>query len=130
MEDYENKNEIKDAWEYYRHADNLNASRVNFFLVAESMLVVSFVTTPSFGLRIPISILGIIFSFAWLYVTARLSKRMKYLLNSYLTKDPIYKKYMESVSCLSSNIILSWILPISTILFWIFLIFWVGNNFH
>ena len=60
-----------DTWAAYKHADNLYHQRFNFFLVAESMLVVSFATTllvdqPSTqtnSIRIAITILGMVFTF-------------------------------------------------------------------
>jgi Ca2+/Na+ antiporter len=74
-----------DAWEIYKHADNLYHQRFNFFLVAESMLIVSFATlvdrssTHTNSIRIAITILGMVFTFSWFYVNNRIDWRLNYL---------------------------------------------------
>ena len=49
--DENNKYEWQKVWEYHKEADNLFHQRFNFFLVAESMLIVSFVTLLNLSYR-------------------------------------------------------------------------------
>jgi len=70
----------KRSWERYKYMDNIYHQRCNFFLLAESMLVVSFATTllvedsnPVIThninlIRIAITVLGMVFTFGWFQV--------------------------------------------------------------
>ncbi len=121
-----NNNMLERAWRYYKHADDLSAGRINFFLVAESMLIISFVALsnePS-SLRLCIIALGLVYTFSWLYVNARLSKRMEVLNNHLIELDPLYTEYMDAVGGISSKIVLCYLLPIATIVFWLLLLFY------
>lgn len=126
------------VWDNYKHADNLYHHRFNFFLVAESMLVVSFATTLlvnpvnsniftySNQIRIAIAILGMMFTLSWFYVNKRLDWRLVYLNNEYLTKNEDYNKYMESVddfTIIHTGFFLSNLLPLFTFAFWYFLFY-------
>ncbi len=116
--------DIDKAWKYYEHADNLYASRVNFFLVAESMVVVAYVTLEStqWSLRLLIALLGLFYTYFWFDVNLRLVKRMSFLDEKFLRHDNIYKQYMESVPKRpSSRVWLTYGLPVSTGVFWGFL---------
>ena len=96
--------DTKRAWNYHAAADNLYHQRINYFLVAESMLLFSYVTTflntSGFNLneiRSAIAFVGIIVTFSWYYVSLRLSIRMKKLKYKYLIpNDPVYWDYIES----------------------------------
>ena len=93
-----NSDALDRAWRYYQHADNLLAGRINFFLVAESMLIVSFMTLDiEFCLRFSITILGLFYTGGWFVVNIGLLKRMEFLKKKLETLDPIYKYYMEVV---------------------------------
>ena len=89
------------AWEYLKHSNQDLHGRTNYFLVAESFLIVSFTTTlaasPSLEplaakLRIAISVLAIVYTFVWLHVNVRLEWRF-HILYSYMRADPVYYKY-------------------------------------
>ena len=92
------------------------------------MLVVSFATilnTPYDLVKFAIIILGILYTFGWLYVNVRIRKRMDFLKNNYLIKhDQLYRKYIISVKDFFEKHIhiSSEILPKATFLFWIFLL--------
>ena len=96
--------DTKRAWDYHAAADNLYHQRTNYFLVAESMLLFSYVTTflntSGFNLneiRSAIAFVGIIVTFSWYYVSLRLSIRMNKLKYKYLIlSDPVYWDYIES----------------------------------
>jgi len=122
-----------DAWEAYKQADNLYHQRFNFFLVAESMLVVSFATTFSSGclninpLRIAITILGMIFTFSWFYVNNGIGYRMIYLREKYLRRcNQTFKHYIESVEGLTipSSFFMTDLLPAATFAFWCYLFYY------
>lgn len=120
----------KAMWEYQKQADDINNQRTNFFLVAESMLIISFATLRVAGdeslkiLYIAIVLLGIIYTFSWFYVNARLGLRMTYLIKKYLKKEnPIYKRYLESVGGIYATTVEHYIIPLSTVVFWFFLLF-------
>ncbi|MBN2570124.1 MAG: hypothetical protein JXB42_11900 [Deltaproteobacteria bacterium] len=129
---------LERAWRYYKHADDLVAGRINFFLVAESMLIVSFVTLENkIFLQTCIALLGIFFTFAWFYVNGRLSLRMESLDKNYLRKlDPLYVKYIKSTennkffNMVSSRVVLNCILPLVTIFFWVVLFFYTFYTYQ
>jgi hypothetical protein len=121
------------VWGYYQHADNLRASRTNFFLVAEAMLVGAFATiadTKLASLRLAISGFGIVYTVCWYWVNRNLYKRMAFA-RDYLQKlNPFYKYHFtlpnpktgRSRVKIHSNIFLDYILPLSTLAFWLFLL--------
>lgn len=124
------KDERDRVWAYLKHADNLHAGRVNFFLVAESMLAVSFVVAWSSNnvndklhiLNI-IAVLGIWYTSGWLYVNVRLDRRKDWLHNKLKELDPtIYGPFLASVGGISASTILSWVLPLLTLIFWVALL--------
>jgi len=122
-----------DAWEAYKQADNLYHQRFNFFLVAESMLVVSFATTFSSGclntnpVRIAITILGMISTFSWFYVNNSIGYRIIYLRENYLgRRNSTYKDYLESVEnrfIPHSEFFMTDLLPAATFVFWCYFLY-------
>ena len=122
-----------DAWEAYKQADNLYHQRFNFFLVAESMLVVSFATTFSSGclntnpVRIAITILGMISTFSWFYVNNSIGYRIIYLRENYLgRRNSTYKDYLESVEnrfIPPSEFFMTDLLPAATFVFWCYFLY-------
>jgi len=121
------KEKTERAYKYFKHADDHYAQRINFFLVAESMLVISFVTSltnssilPEIGLAI--SIIGLIFTSIWLYTNARLEIRTIYMIKNHLKKDDLYREYLTSTGGWFSKSLLTYTLPISMNLLWIFFI--------
>lgn len=118
---------IEKAWKYYEHADNLFTGRINFFLVAESMVLVAYVTLLQEEcyewLRLAIAILGIVYTFIWFYTNFRLAKRTSFLSSAYLEQDIIYKKYLCSTpKTPSSQNLMTYGLPIPTGILWAFLL--------
>lgn len=121
----------------YQHADNLYHQRFNFFLVAESMLVVSFATSLlihpdnsiltglSKNIRTAISLLGMIFTVSWFYVNKRLDWRLVFLNSEFLKSKNEYKDYLDSVSKYSihSGFFMSNLLPTMTFFFWYYLLY-------
>ena len=100
--DLDNKEEWERVWDYHKETDNLFHRRFSFFLVAESMLIVSFTTILISTVNIPNSVkffipfLGIVYTFGWWYVNLRLRIRMDKLKEKHLKIiDPLYRKYMD-----------------------------------
>jgi hypothetical protein len=121
----DHKDKLDRAWRYHQNADSLNSGRVNFFIVAESMLVVGYATTSNerFWLRLFLIFLGLLYTLAWWYLCNRLSTRMDYLSKHYLQKlDPIFKEYIESATGPFGKTVLCTILPLGTLLFWVLML--------
>jgi len=120
--------EFEKAYKFHLHADNIYHQRFNFFLVAESMLVISYVTSLTKELDLSkiglgICIIGLIFTLIWLYVNARLEFRVVYMIRNHLkNKDDLYKEYIECVGGAYSRLFLVYTLPISMSVLWVLFI--------
>jgi len=113
------------AYKFHCHADDHYTQRINFFLIAESMLVISFVTSLTnksipIGIGQGISVIGLIFTSIWLYTNARLGQRVNYMIETYLKKDKMYYDYINSAGGVFSKALLTYTLPISMNLLWVF----------
>src|ERR1700731_228584 len=103
--------DIDKAWRYHRDADELFHSRLTSFVTSQSFLItgymVSFLIPKEFPdlysvlVRLPVALLGIMYSISfylvcnWLYLGMQQLKR-KYLTGERFedkTGDPIYKEY-------------------------------------
>ncbi len=117
------KSYFEKAWEFYKHADMLNATRFNFFLVAESMLIVSLATVQkdSFFCFLVI-IMGLLFSIVWWIVSWSISSRMNKLKENYLVKESVYNEYINVCNPKISNFLLNHLLPVATIFLWVILL--------
>ena len=99
------ESELRRAWEYHKCADEILASRMNYGMVAQSMLLVSYMTMflATGGIAwLPPFVQGIVASFGLWYsvrqsaMAQELTKRMEFLRKSYLVRlDPIYDKYLN-----------------------------------
>jgi len=117
------------AWRYLSHADNLFASRVHFFLVAESVLFVSFAATMSLGatfmdaarsLRLVTTALGVLCTVCWWYANFRLRTRTKWLREELRKADPVYRSYLDRAKYPpASGWVLTYLLPAATLGAWI-----------
>ena len=127
--------EWKNVIEIYRHTDNLYHHRFDFFLVAESMLIVSFVTTLSMILvnkeyasyiQVAIALLGMVYTFSWFYVNKKLDWRLTFITHKYLKGNLEFNDYlgsMDKISRIHNGFFLSNILPTFTFVFWYFLFY-------
>ena len=120
------------VWDNYKHADNLYHQRFNFFILAESMFVVSFATAltstsiDTSPIRIAIIILGMVFTLSWFYTNKRLDWRLVFLSSNYLEKNEEYNKYIACTRKFApfyTGLFLSNILPGTTFTFWYFLFY-------
>jgi len=124
-----NKKDYEKIYQLHINTDKLYNQRINFFMVAESMLIISYVTTFNRGIGEAISIIGLIFTSIWLYSNARSGERTLYMIRNYLEKDPIYKDYIRSIGGQYSKPLLTYSIPISLNLLWIhFLCKAIGIN--
>jgi hypothetical protein len=91
------------AWQYYREADILFASRFNYSMVAQSMLLVSFATVLSATdvstlqrhVAIAIAFFGLFFSAFPAYICSTLSMRMRAFRDHYLQHEPVYNSWLN-----------------------------------
>ena len=135
-----NDPEWKNVIEVYRHTDNLYHQRFNFFLVAESMLIVSFVTTLIINptnkevlalayanyIQVAIAILGMVYTFSWFYVNKKLDWRLVFITHRYMKGNKEFYDYLgasKGISEIYSGFFLSSILPTFTFAFWYFLFY-------
>ncbi len=133
---YDNK-KWEHAIDIYRHTDRLYHHRFNFFLVAESMLIVSFVTTLLINpnnineeyanyIRVAIAILGLVYTFSWFYVNKKLDWRLVFLTHKYLKRNPEFNDYLGSIDKIAkihNGFFMSSVLPTFTFAFWYFLFY-------
>lgn len=97
-----NKDEKFDnAWKFYQHADSINATRFNFFMVAESMFILAYssVKDNPDWLKLLLIISGLIITILWLVITNNIQEKMDKLNEKYLKKDMIYGYYLGNLDC-------------------------------
>ncbi|MCK4736058.1 MAG: hypothetical protein KAT65_26620 [Methanophagales archaeon] len=130
-EDDDKNKDLDRAWGYYEHADDLLHNRINLFLVAQSMLIISFATlicnqtTFINIILILIILIGAIYSLIWYYVCLKLVRRLNFLNECILKDDYIYKMYLKWVKKgkgLFSLDPLAELIPMCTIGFWFILL--------
>lgn len=137
-EDRCNKYEWERVWKYHSEADNLYHRRFSFFLVAESMLIVSFASLfrikSAEHIKFAIIILGLIYTFGWYYLTVRLDKKMEFLKQYLIEKeDRFYYGYMNCVNDHFGrrDIINNDLFIYATLTFWLFLfLLWLMPLYH
>ena len=97
--------ETQRAWDVHCYAENLFSYRMNYGMVAQSMLMVSFVTLFVYQSQVPVySVvlefvvggLGLLYS-VFQYLRGReLTTRIRFLQNTYLVpNDPVFAAYMQ-----------------------------------
>jgi hypothetical protein len=116
------------AWEYYKHMDSLLVGRVNYAMVAQSMLLASFATlfvsshTNIYLIRgeIVIGLLGIFFAIMQLLLSVSLVSKMD-ALKSYLNDDKIFDSCINKNPGRPEGIQRYWI-PVALVIVWLALI--------
>ncbi len=128
------KNEIEKAWKYANAADKRIQQRLNYFMLAESMLLLSYVTAVSNSDKsigeIPtaIAFAGIIITFIWFIPNIRLLIQSGTMEKYLLKKDPIYYDHIKSVRRHpNTTFFVHNILPSSIIVLWAYLF---HNSLH
>ena len=116
---------VEHYWDWLLHEDNLFSSRINFFVVAETMLFIAFAIN-SYDipkLTIILGLTGILFVFIWLYVAIC---QIYFLINPIKAKlEETWPEYRvrKGVWLLGEpNIWLGILFPSVLIVVWIFLV--------
>jgi hypothetical protein len=119
-------NRKKWLWDHYKHSETVFTNRINFFLLAESMFLVSYATLLSgkernlYTIEI-ISVLGFLFTGVWLCVNYRTRKRLSVIIKRFETVCPEIKQIRDEIIGVESNWFLGIILPIITLIAWVLL---------
>jgi hypothetical protein len=147
---FKNKNEQRDfegrpkkisaigerAWKYYSEIDKLLHDRVNYFLVAESMLLFSFISAyltsqeDLIQIRPAIAFVGIVITLIWFYTNRRIRIKMRNLYEIATNKDPLIFDYRRAIKISpTEEVMLTTFLPSSILLLWLYLYaFSIGVN--
>ncbi len=112
-------------WEWLLHEDDLFSSRINFFLIAESMLFIAFAINAygNANLTTILGIAGILFISIWLYVSIfHIYFVIKPIKERLREKLPEYGEVKDVWLFGNPNIWLGIVFPLVLIGIWIFLI--------
>ena len=115
---------VEHYWDWLLHEDNLFSSRINFFVVAESMLFIAFAINSYAILKLTIilGLTGILFVLIWLYVSVC---QIYFLINPIKAKlEETWPEYRvrKGIWVLGEpNIWLGILFPSVLIVVWIFL---------
>ena len=115
---------VEHYWDWLLHEDNLFSSRINFFVVAESMLFIAFAINSyeNTKLTLVLGLTGILFVVIWLYVSIcqiySLINRIKAKLEE---KWPEYRVRKGVWLLGEPNIWLGIVFPSLLIVVWMFL---------
>ena len=115
-------------WQFYSHADNLHAGRINFFLVIETVLIAGFlqVSDPT-QVQHLIAAAGVLLAATWFWVNHNLQRRMNILNNQMEKLDPDYLAYLNCAPGPPSSWFLTYLLPPATGVLWFFLLWTVAG---
>ena len=120
-------------WQYKLHEDSIFYQRLNFFLVAESMILVAFATLlssahPKKGVLVTTAILGCVVTLIWGYVGARQRNVVAQIVKEAEQAIPVYERIRrERPKWFSSTWLLTYSVPAVMFLTWVVLIiltFW------
>jgi hypothetical protein len=126
------KEEVQLLWQWSLHEDGLFTNRMNFFLVAESMLVAAYATlvagTESSRSNAPLIVAstGMAVALVWAYLAWYQVKR---------TMDPVKRELRQTLQVytgivrgrrllLPANVAIGYILPALLVIMWIVLLAW------
>jgi hypothetical protein len=118
-------------WDWIKHEGNIFTNRGNFFLVAESMLLVA-VFALAAGSNHQESFLllsyigGIFVILIWLYVNCKHKKTQAIIVNKYKELCPQYNKIKSNVKmcpwCIANHTMMGIILPFGFLIIWVTLL--------
>lgn len=130
--------DLKMAWEYVKSADARKQQTRNYLLVAESMLLFSFVTiytidnmsNQQYNVSSAIAIIGIVVTLSWFFANLRLGLQISTIQKGYLLKrDRVYWDHIKVVRHQPTvALFLSNVLPCSIFLLWVYLFYFSINN--
>jgi len=130
------ENQRERAWSYYQHADTLQHSRHNIFIVAQSIFFAVYAAgLNENSVRHVVVVMGIAYSLLWFTLSERLHRGMTALNDTYLEPnqakrivgDPTYGCYLRGLDRwpipLSGRLVLNVLLPFLTVIAWLWLAF-------
>ena len=97
--------DLRRAWDIYRFAEETLSQRMNYGMVAQSMLLLGFITLFAYQYQVPeysvvaewvIGLLGFIMSVFQYAKITDLTKRIATMQNDYLNQDPVYAAYLAA----------------------------------
>jgi hypothetical protein len=115
-------------WQYKLHEDSIFYQRLNFFLVAESMILVAFASLfssshPQKSAMVTTGILGCVVTFIWGYVGARQRNVVAQIVKEAEAVIPMYARIRrERPKWFSSTWLLTYSVPSAMLLTWAVLI--------
>jgi len=119
-------NLIRAQMEYYKILDFRLQQRENYVLVAESMLLLSYITasTPFMvtELQMPIATTGVIITFLWYLANLRILIQSDSVLKEYLFRGFIKRSIISVRHQPSGKLLLHDILPSAIFILWIYLL--------
>jgi small-conductance mechanosensitive channel len=122
-------------WQYKMHEEDIFYQRLNFFLVAESMLFVAYTTlfaSPRsiFSVIIVLSTLGSILTLVWIYVSSRQLNVMRQIAKESQEAVNVYARIREERSKwpVSSTKLLAYFVPLVVLLAWLTIVITTVNT--
>ena len=115
------------AWKRYLEIDKLLHDRVNYFLVAESMLLVAFVTAYTMSenllqIKPALAFVGVVITLIWYYSNRRIRLRINYFYNIAWKNDPDIYDYRRAIRISpTEEFMITTLLPNSILLLWLYL---------
>ena len=121
MDDIQSNVDFK--WDVYKHIDSIREGRTNFFLVAEAMMIAAYMAlSPAESiLRITVGMLGIIYTASWFFINLRQSNRLDYIAETNLNNNEFLLGVVKAGKGIPGKHIMNYVLPLSTVIFWIIL---------
>jgi len=118
----------KRAWKYFSKSDKLLHDRVNYYLVAESMLLFSFVTAYMLSeqrliqIRPAIAFTGIAITSTWFYTNRRMRIRMRFFHEMTWKKDNILYDWRKAQKISpTEEFMITTFLPAPIFFLWLYL---------
>jgi len=140
--------DVQRAWDFYKHADDLQHRRHQLFLTVEGVLIAGFIASQQGAVKKlswVLSFAGVVLAILWVVLAWTVQRGMEYL-NSILAEKGIYREYLTRVrpkwrelpafakevltghTALSGKKILNVYLPITVILVWLLLFLRVRSS--
>lgn len=130
MSTNENETSYDRAWDIHCYAEKILSDRMNYGMVAQTMLLLSFITIfvdhkPHFlylVLEIAICSLGVIYSYFQYSRIFSVSQRIIHLQEKYLKNDDVFAAYMGAFSSRKFAVrIRTHVIPMALIALWLVL---------
>jgi len=114
----------EDLWDIIKHIDSIREGRTNFFLVAEAMMITAYTALGSADgfLRTTVAVLGMVYTTSWFLVNLRQSNRIDFAARMLLPRRPIMLEILKAGKGISGKLVLNYIVPLVTLIFWLILL--------